>query len=75
MYILAERCIHCLLYTSDAAGISRAELSRRLGTSQSAFKQRLDRGRFTQDELDEIANILGCKYFSGFQFPDGLEIR
>ena len=59
----------------DAAGISRAELSRRLGTSQSAFKQRLDRGRFTQEELDEIANILGCKYFSGFQFPDGLEIR
>lgn len=59
----------------DAAGISRAELTRRLGTSQSAFKQRLDRGKFSQDEMDKIASILGCKYFSGFIFPDGLEIK
>ena len=29
----------------NAAGISRAELTRRLGTSESAFKQRLDRGK------------------------------
>lgn len=59
----------------EAAGISRAELTRQLGTSQSAFKQRLDRGKFTQQELEKIADILGCKYFSGFIFPDGLEIK
>jgi len=59
----------------DASGISRAELTRRLGTSQSAFKQRLDRGKFTQEELEKIAIILGCRYFSGFIFPDGLEIK
>lgn len=59
----------------DAAGITRAELTRRLGTSQSAFKQRLDRGKFTQEELEQIASILGCKYFSGFLFPSGLEIK
>lgn len=59
----------------DAAGISRAELCRRLGTSQSAFKQRLDRGKFKQEELENIADILGCKYFSGFKFPNGLEIK
>ena len=47
----------------DAAGISRAELTRRLGTSESAFKQRLDRGKFKQEELETIASILGCKYF------------
>ena len=59
----------------DAAGISRAELTRRLGTSESAFKQRLNRGKFKQEELDTIATILGCKYFSGFEFPDGLTIK
>lgn len=59
----------------DAAGISRAELTRRLGTSESAFKQRLDRGKFKQEELETIASILGCKYFSGFEFPDGLMIK
>lgn len=59
----------------NAAGISRAELTRRLGTSESAFKQRLDRGKFKQEELEAIAVILGCKYFSGFEFPDGLTIK
>ena len=59
----------------SAAGISRAELTRRLGTSESAFKQRLDRGKFKQEELETIASILGCKYFSGFEFPDGLMIK
>ena len=59
----------------DAAGISRAELTRRLGTSESAFKQRLDRGKFKQEELERIAEILGCKYFYGFEFPDGLIIK
>ena len=59
----------------DAAGISRAELTRRLGTSESAFKQRLDRGKFKQEEMEKIASILGCEYFSGFKFPNGLEIK
>ena len=59
----------------DATGISRAELTRRLRTSESVFKQRLDRGKFKQEELETIAAILGCKYFSGFEFPDGLIIK
>lgn len=59
----------------DDAEISRAELTRRLGTSQSAFKQRLDRGKFSQEEMEKIASILGCKYFSGFRFDNGLEIK
>ena len=59
----------------EVAGISRAELTRRLGTSQSAFKQRLDRGKLKQEELENIASILGCKYFSGFVFPNGIEIK
>lgn len=53
------------------AGISRAELARRLETSPPAFKQRLDRGKFTQQELEKIAAVLDGEYFSGFRFRDG----
>lgn len=56
------------------AGISRAELARRLGTSPPAFKQRFDRGKFTQEELQRIAAVLDGEYFSGFRFSDGTVI-
>lgn len=57
------------------AGISVTELGRRIGLSQSAFSQRLKRGKFTQEELEKMADELGAKYFSGFSFPDGTEIK
>lgn len=57
------------------AGISVTELGRRIGLSQSAFSQRLKRGKFTQEELEKMAKELGAKYFSGFSFPDGTEIK
>ena len=60
-------CVH--------AGISRAELARRLGTTPPAFKQRFDRGKFTQEELEKIASILDGEYFSGFKFSDGTIIE
>ena len=52
------------------AGISKAELSRRLGS----FQTRYDTGKFTQEELQEIAQATGGKYISVFQYPDGTEI-
>lgn len=58
----------------QAAGISRAELTRRLGTSESAFAQKLQRGKFKQEDLVKIADILGCQYVSGFVFSNGLKI-
>ncbi len=60
-------CVH--------AGISRAELAKRFGTTPSAFKQRLDNGKFTQEELEKIASILDGEYFSGFKFKDGVTIN
>lgn len=59
----------------EVAGMSRAELARRLNTTPSAFLQRLDRGKFTQDELEQIAAILDCEYFSGFKFNNGIEVK
>ena len=42
--------------------ISVAELGRRIGLSQSNFFQRLQKGKFTIEELEKIGDALGCKY-------------
>ena len=56
------------------AGISVTELGRQMGMSQSAISQRLKTGKFTQEELEKMANIMGCKYISSFEFPDGTKV-
>ena len=54
------------------AGISRAELSRRLGYKvPQSFQTRYDTGKFTQEELGSIAQATGGKYISIFEYPDG----
>lgn len=57
------------------AGISRAELSRRLGYKKpQSFQTRYDTGKFTQEELQEIAKATGGIYISVFEYPDGTKI-
>lgn len=58
-----------------AAGITKTELGRRIGLSQSAFSQRLKTGKFSDVDFEKMAQALGAQYFSGFIFPDGTEIR
>ena len=53
------------------AGISITELAKRFGISQSGFSQRMKTGKFTREEMERIAEILGCEYISYFQFSDG----
>lgn len=57
------------------AGITKTELGKRCGYSQSAFSQRLKTGKFSDEDFQKIANALGCEYFSGFQFPDGRKVE
>lgn len=57
------------------AGISRAELAKRLGTTPQAFKQHFDNGKSTQTELEKMALIIDGEYFSGFKFSDGTVIN
>ena len=52
------------------AGISLTELAARMGTSQPNLSKRLRVGRFTKEELEEMATYLGCEYISFFQFKD-----
>ena len=56
------------------AGISKAELARRLGSNINAFSQRLKTGKFSDDDFIAISKALGAEYFSYFKFPDGKEI-
>ena len=53
------------------AGITKTDLGKRMGISQSAFSQRLKTGKFSDDDFVKMAEILGAEYFSGFKFPDG----
>ena len=53
------------------AGITVTELGARMGMSQQNISKRLKVGKFTQEELQEMATIMGCEYHSVFIFPDG----
>ena len=44
------------------AGISEAELARRVGSSSQAFGQRMKTGKFSSAELDKIAEALGAEF-------------
>ena len=55
-------------------GISEAELARSIGTSPSAFNQRMKTGKFSTEDLEKIAEAMGAKYFFGFEFEDGTKV-
>lgn len=53
------------------AGITNAELARRLEWSPQLLNKRLNTGKFTVEEWDIIANALGAELRLGFKFQDG----
>lgn len=55
-------------------GMSEAELARTVGTSPSAFNQRMKTGKFSTEEMDKIAEALDADFYFGFQFKDGTKI-
>lgn len=59
----------------DTAGMSMTELGSKMGMSQASISKRVKTGKFTQEELEQMATIMGCKYQSSFVFPDGNEIK
>lgn len=56
------------------AGISEAELARRLETTPQNFFKRLRVGKFTVEEMEKIGAALGAEYSFSFRFPDGTVI-
>ena len=59
----------------DTAEMSLTELGSKMGMSQASISKRVKTGKFTQEELEQMAAIMGCKYQSSFVFPNGNEIK
>lgn len=51
--------------------ISDAELARRTNRSPQNFRQRMVTGKFTIEEMNEIAEAMNAKYVCYIEFPDG----
>ena len=51
--------------------LSLSEIGRRLDKTPQAFCQKIKRGNFTIDDLNDIAMVTGCKLKCFFEFPDG----
>ena len=51
--------------------MSEAELARSIGTSPSAFNQRMKTGKFSSEEMEKIAHVLGGSWRAEFVFADG----
>lgn len=58
----------------DIAGITLAELSGKMGMSQQSMSNRLKTGKFTKEEYEKMAQIMGAKFTFQFEFPDGTKI-
>lgn len=55
-------------------GLSISEIGRRLNKTPQAFSQKIKRGNFTIDDLNDIAMVSGCKLECSFVFPNGDKI-
>ena len=52
-------------------GISLSELARRINQTPQNFNTKLKRNTVTQDELNQIANVLGVTYEHYFVLANG----
>lgn len=57
------------------SGISQAELARRLNITPATFSNRLNKCRFSSDELKEIAKAMGAEYVEYFSFSDDVKVK
>ncbi|EHL14348.1 hypothetical protein HMPREF9629_00292 [Peptoanaerobacter stomatis] len=57
------------------AGISLSELARRIDQTPQNFNAKLKRNTVTQEELNQIAKVLGATYEQYFVLPNGEQIK
>ena len=53
------------------AGLSKAELARRLGWSPQSLSNRISTGKFTLEDWQRIADAVGADIHMRFVFSDG----
>lgn len=57
------------------SGKTQTEVAQALGLTAGAFSNRLNKCRFSAEELKAIANIIGATYVENFSFIDGTIIK
>ncbi len=53
------------------SGVTKTDLAKGMGWSPQLLAQRVGTGKFTVDEWQQIAAVLGAKAKIGFEFEDG----
>ena len=56
------------------AHMSKSALAEKLGWSPQLLNKRINTGKFSVDEWEQIAVALGAEIRIGFKFPDGKEV-
>lgn len=59
----------------DVAGMSVTELGKKMGMSQQNFSKRLQVGKFSKEEYQQMAKFLGAEFVFRFEFPNGARIQ
>lgn len=54
--------------------MTKTDIGRHFGITQPAISERIKNSRFTKEQLEEIASVMGAKYYCYFEFPDGTRI-
>lgn len=54
--------------------MSQSELAGRMGQTPSNLNQKIKRGTLTQEEMHEIATVVGGVWIAEFRFDDGTVI-
>ena len=57
------------------SGKSQLDVAKALGLTAAAFSNRLNKCRFSADELKAIADVIGATYIEHFAFNDGTTIK
>ena len=56
-------------------GVSLSELARRINQTPQNFNAKLKRNTITQDELNQIAKVLGATYEQYFVLANGDQVK
>ena len=57
------------------SGVSLSELARRINQTPQNFNAKLKRNTITQDEMNQIAEVLGAKYEQYFVLSNGDQVK
>ena len=56
------------------SGITLSELAKRIGQSPQNLGKKMKRDTLSTEEMEKIADALGCKWRAEFVYPDGTTI-